>query len=185
MAIANTLSTLFLFDKESTRKTGGAVRYKYNQFEIDFIIKFGSVLVQNTFASSNEVSIDWDTSSFSLMDEVPKEYLTTRPDIIIICYKGIEVGCGEFKPPKKSKELIDIDRARIVEICKRQLHLRLQISSSTKEHCTFGILVGGMVLEFTKLQFDNGQYNYSILKTVEIPERSKAFGYWWLSTSQV
>ena len=62
----------------------------------------------------------------------------------MICYKGIEVGCGEVKPPKKSKELIDIDRARIAEICKRQLHLRLQISSSTKEHCTFGILVGGM-----------------------------------------
>ncbi|KAL0077462.1 hypothetical protein J3Q64DRAFT_1702855 [Phycomyces blakesleeanus] len=85
-----------------------------------------------------------DTSSFSLLEGVPKEYLTTRPDIIIICYERVEVGCGEVKPPKKSRDLIDIDRARIAEICKRQLHLRLQTSSSTKEHCTFGILVGGM-----------------------------------------
>ncbi|KAG1140717.1 hypothetical protein G6F37_006898 [Rhizopus arrhizus] len=176
MAIANTLSTLFLFDKESTRKTGGAVRHKYNQSEIDFIIKFGSVLVQNTFASSNKISIDWDISSFSLMEEVPKEYLTTRLDIIMICYKGIEVGCGEVKPPKKSKELIDIDRARIAEVCKRQLHLRLQISSSIKEHCTFGALIGGMVLELTKLQFDNGEYNYSILKTIEMPGQNKTGG---------
>lgn len=89
-------------------------------------------------------SLNRDTSSFSLLEEVPKEYLTTRPDIIMICYEGIEVGCGEVKPPKKSKELIDIDRARIAEICKRQLHLRLQISSSTKEHCAFGIFVGGI-----------------------------------------
>lgn len=85
-----------------------------------------------------------DTSSFSLLEEVPKEYRTTRPDIIMIYHEGIEVGCGEVKPPKKSKELVDIDRARIAEICKRQLHLCLQISSSTKEHCTFGILVGGV-----------------------------------------
>lgn len=89
-------------------------------------------------------SLNRDTSSFSLLEEVPKEYLTTRPDIIMICYEGIEVVCGEVNPPKKSKELIDIDRARIAEICKRQLHLRFQISSSTKEHCAFGILVGGI-----------------------------------------
>lgn len=54
------------------------------------------------------------------------------------------MGYGKVKPPKKSKELIDIDRARIAEICKRQLHLHLQVSSFTKEHSTFGILAEGM-----------------------------------------
>ncbi|KAI8888181.1 hypothetical protein K501DRAFT_268073 [Backusella circina FSU 941] len=151
------------------KKTGGAVRHKYNQSEIDFIIKSASVLVQNTFASSNKISIDcnkvltthslnMNTSSFSLMEEVPKEYLTTRSDIILIYYKGIKAGCGEVKPLKKSRELIDIDRAIIAEIGKKQIHLRLQISLSSKEHCKFGILVGGMVLELTKLQFDNGKF---------------------------
>ncbi|KAI7894968.1 uncharacterized protein EV154DRAFT_496606 [Mucor mucedo] len=72
MAIANILSTLFLFDNESTRKTGRSVRYKYKQSEIDFIIKFVSVLIQNTFSSSNRISIDWDTSSFALLEEAPK-----------------------------------------------------------------------------------------------------------------
>ncbi|KAI8364909.1 hypothetical protein BD560DRAFT_332919, partial [Blakeslea trispora] len=144
MAIANTLSTLFLFNKESTRKAGRAVKYRYHQSEIDFIIKFASVLVQNTFASSEQISIDWDTSSFCLMEDIPRTFVTTRPDIIMICHKGIEVGCGEVTPAKKAKELIEIDRARIAEICKRQLHLRLQVSSSPKEHCTFGILFGGM-----------------------------------------
>ncbi|CAO3641392.1 unnamed protein product [Mucor hiemalis] len=114
------------------RKTGRAVRYKYNQSEIDSIIKFASVLIQITFTSSKQISIDCrDTSSFSLLEEVPKEYRTTRPDIIMIYLEDIEVGCGEVKPPKKSKELVDIDRARIAEICKHQLHLCLQISSST------------------------------------------------------
>lgn len=32
-----------------------------------------------------------------------------------------------------------------------------------------------MALEFTKLQFDNGKYNYSILKTIEISGRNKAY----------
>lgn len=32
-----------------------------------------------------------------------------------------------------------------------------------------------MELELTKLEFDNGKYNYSILKTIEIPERKKAY----------
>ncbi|KAI9029969.1 hypothetical protein CLU79DRAFT_716011 [Phycomyces nitens] len=118
MAIANTLSTLLLSNEKSTRKTGGAVRHRYSQSEIDFIIEIGSVLVQNTFDSSNKISVDW------------------------------------------------------------QLHLRLQASSSTKEHCTFGILVGeiGMVLDFTKLEFNNGEYNYSTLKTVELPERKNVGG---------
>lgn len=49
----------FLFNKESNRKAGRAVKYKYHQSEIDFIIKFASVLVQNTSASNNQVSIDW------------------------------------------------------------------------------------------------------------------------------
>ncbi|KAI7894969.1 uncharacterized protein EV154DRAFT_48856 [Mucor mucedo] len=63
----------------------------------------------------------------------------------------------------------------MAEICKRQLHLRLQKSSSTKEHCAFGILVGGMMSELTKLELDNGKYNYSILKTIEIPGRKEAY----------
>lgn len=156
MAIANTLSTLFLFDKESNRKTGRAARHKHNQSEID----------QNclSFGASRKISIDWDTSSFSLLEEVPKEYKTTRPDVIIICYEGVELGCGKVKPPKKCKELVDTDRARIAEICKRQLHLCLTSSKSPKEHCTFGVFVGGLVLELTKLEFDNGDYNCSILK---------------------
>ncbi|KAI9029968.1 hypothetical protein CLU79DRAFT_716010 [Phycomyces nitens] len=150
MAIANTLSTLLLSNEKSTRKTGGAVRHRYSQSEIDFIIEIGSVLVQNTFDSSNKISVDWHRSGL-WRSQASK---------------------------KKNKALVDIDRARIAEICKRQLHLRLQASSSTKEHCTFGILVGeiGMVLDFTKLEFNNGEYNYSTLKTVELPERKNVGG---------
>ncbi|KAI9266237.1 hypothetical protein EDC94DRAFT_516012, partial [Helicostylum pulchrum] len=144
MTVANALSTLFLFDKDSMRRTAKNIKFKQNQSEIDFIIKFASILVQNAFSTSNDISIDWDITSFSLIGEVSNDYLAARTDITIICSEGVELGCGEVKPPKKSKELINIDRARIAEVCKRQLHLRLQSSVDTKEYCTFGILLAGM-----------------------------------------
>jgi hypothetical protein len=59
------------------------------------------------------------------MEEVPKADITARSGIVIICYEGIKVGCGEAKPPKKSRALMGIDRTRVAEMCKRRLHLCL------------------------------------------------------------
>jgi hypothetical protein len=57
----------------------------------------------------------------------------------IACCEGIEA-----KPPGKTKELVDTERAQITEICKRQLHLRLQERKLKEEdQRTFGVLVGG------------------------------------------
>lgn len=78
-----------------------------------------------------------------MKDTISDIFKTTRPDIILVCKGGAEVGCGEIKPPGKVKELIDIDRARIAEICKRQLHIRMKEAKSTKEHVTFGIMLAG------------------------------------------
>ncbi|KAG1321650.1 hypothetical protein G6F62_010702 [Rhizopus arrhizus] len=175
MAIANSLSTLFLFDKESVRKTGKAVRHTHMQSETDFIVKYASVMLQNIFAASKKISIDWDILSFAAKERVPATFKTDRPDVVIICCSGIEVGCGEVKPPGKGNGLINKDRARIAEICKRQLHLRLKNATFGRELVTFGILLAGITLELTVLKFENGSYRYSILKTIELPKRKNVY----------
>jgi hypothetical protein len=43
--------------EDSPRKMGKLVEYKYKQSEINFIINFASVLVQNTFARSKVLSV--------------------------------------------------------------------------------------------------------------------------------
>lgn len=69
--------------------------------------------------------------------------MSIRPYLIVISAKGVEVGWGELKPFGKAKELIEIDKARMGEVCKQQLHIRMQKSKSMKEHATFGILLVG------------------------------------------
>jgi hypothetical protein len=49
----------YLFDKTSMRATGKEITYKHERSEIEFIIKLVSVLIQNTFSSSPQISIDW------------------------------------------------------------------------------------------------------------------------------
>lgn len=82
--------------------------------------------------------------SDSLKDSVPLKFKNIRPDLTLITSKGYEVGCGEIKPFGKVRELVEMDRARIAEICKRQLHKRMKVSVSLDEHTTFGILLAGM-----------------------------------------
>ncbi|CEG77951.1 hypothetical protein RMATCC62417_12622 [Rhizopus microsporus] len=110
---------------------------------------------------------------FATKGRIPITFKAGRTDIIIICCCGVEVGCGEMKPPGKSMALVDKDGARIAELCKRQLHDRLKHATSAREQNTFGILVADVLLELTKLQFNNGNYLYSVLKSIEIPKRKE------------
>lgn len=91
--------------------------------------------------------------SIAMKDTIAEIFKTTRPDIILVCKRGVEVGCGEIKPPGKVKELIDIDRARIAEICKRQLHVRMKAAKNKKEHVTFGLMLAGKAIDMYKKHF--------------------------------
>ncbi|KAI8328462.1 hypothetical protein EDC96DRAFT_580333 [Choanephora cucurbitarum] len=168
MSISNISTSLFLYDKELTRKN---CKYNYTRTEIDYIVKFASVLLQNTFSTSKDVTIDWDTLSFSSKEKMPNLFKANRPDIIVFCSSGIEVGCGEIKPPQKSKELIDIDRARIAELCKRQLHMRLKTAKNKKQLRTFGILM----TELTMMKLDNKKYKQCILEKTNLPKRGNNY----------
>lgn len=53
----------------------------------------------------------------------------------------MEVGCGEVKKPGVSKALLNEDNMRVLEVMKRQLHLRLCRAKKEYEAVTFGVLV--------------------------------------------
>ncbi|PHZ15701.1 uncharacterized protein RHIMIDRAFT_92112 [Rhizopus microsporus ATCC 52813] len=111
--------------------------------------------------------------SFATKGGNPTTLKAGRPDTIIICCCEVEVSCGEAKPPRKGMALIDKGRARIAELCMRQLHARLKHATSTSEQSTFGVLIARISLGLTKLQFNNSNYLYFVLKSIKIPRRKE------------
>lgn len=68
--------------------------------------------------------------------------VSSRPDMVFST-KLFEIGNGEVKPANTPKASIDLSRARVLETCKRQLHLRLKNANSMREAVTFGVLIYG------------------------------------------
>jgi hypothetical protein len=68
--------------------------------------------------------------------------VSSRPDMVFST-KLFEIGNGEVKPANTPKVSIDLARTRILETCKRQLHLRLRNANSLREAVTFGVLIYG------------------------------------------
>lgn len=121
-----------------------------------------------------------------------------RPDMLFTL-QGIEVGYGEIKPPDTNCALLDEDRARISELCKRQLHTRIKQAKSEKEFVTYGILIAGKDIlfhlpclslrfeydhyyigshiEMTCMFFNKGRYTYSLLKTLTLPTMKSTYGF--------
>ncbi|KAI7892147.1 uncharacterized protein EV154DRAFT_562578 [Mucor mucedo] len=69
----------------------------------------------------------------------------------------MEVGCGEVKKPGVSQALLNEDKMRVLEVMKRQLHLRLF-------HAKKGtyLFYKGTTVILLKMQIDleNGEYMY-------------------------
>ena len=88
----------------------------------------------------------------------------TRHDIIIITEDGTEIGTGELKPFNTTDQLVEVDRSRIAESCKRQLHQRLLNARSEKELKTYGILIHGKQIQLSILSLSpEGECNYPIV----------------------
>ncbi|KAI8079462.1 hypothetical protein BDF21DRAFT_399529 [Thamnidium elegans] len=100
------------------------------------MFSFRVISVSNNGGIS-DISVNWDTMPDALKESVK----SIRPDLAVICTKGVEVGCGELKLLGKAKKLIEIDKARIGEVRKRQLHIKMLDRKSMKEHVTFGIFL--------------------------------------------
>ncbi|KAL9536643.1 hypothetical protein MBANPS3_012489 [Mucor bainieri] len=132
---------------------------RYNR-EFDFTMKHIFLLINSVFLSS-ALHLDWDSTSNIYRYNPEKSMQCCRHDMIFTNNEGLEIGTGEVKPPNTAIELIDIDRSRIAESLKKQLHRRLYTARSPKELCTFGILVYGNKLELTMMNLTaSGSYDY-------------------------
>lgn len=79
------------------------------------------------------------------------------------------MGNGEIKPVGTANTCVDVARARVLETCKRQLHLRLKAASSPKEATTFGVLVYGLCYETFVVSFSDGYYPYERVSVGLLP----------------
>ncbi|KAI8067272.1 hypothetical protein BDF21DRAFT_477379, partial [Thamnidium elegans] len=115
--------------------------------EIDFIARSVSYLFDSLWSPHNK-------GMQKMSDTV-----SLRPDMVFST-KLFEIGNGEVKPANSPKASIDLARTRILETCKRQLHLRLKNAKSLREAVTFGVLIYGLSYEIYMVTFNDGYYPY-------------------------
>lgn len=93
--------------------------------------------------------------------------MSTLTDTISFCMytaDGMEVGTGEIKPYQATDALVEEDRCRIAESCKKQLHQRLSVARSKKELQTYGIMINGTQVQLSTLQLsETDEHNYFIM----------------------
>jgi hypothetical protein len=139
---------------------------KQKKQEADFIIKYVNNFFQNLFfMHRTKLFYRWDSTSDIYDNSITKK----RPDFIITTIAGLEVACGEVKPPGTSEELLDIDRSRVQEHCKRQLHGRMYHAQSTKEFIVYGFMVAGPIVELYVTRFIENKYKTEKVKTITLP----------------
>ncbi|KAI7871969.1 uncharacterized protein EV154DRAFT_110165 [Mucor mucedo] len=79
---------------------------------------------------------------------------------MVFCTKSFEIGNGEVKPANTPKAFVDLARARILETCKRQLHVRLRKASPWKEAVAFDVHIYRLSYKLYIVSFRNGYYPY-------------------------
>ncbi|CEG66353.1 hypothetical protein RMATCC62417_02951 [Rhizopus microsporus] len=135
--------------------------------EIDLIVKSVSELFCSLWSPHNDVTVSWDFSTWINKQKMP-DSISTRPDLVF-CSDLCEVGNGEIKPVGTSKSCVDVARARVLETCKRQLHVRLKTASLPIEAKTFGVLVYGLCYETFVVSFSDGYYPYERVSVGLLP----------------
>lgn len=135
-----------------------------------------SLLFESIICSS-ELNLDWDiTPNCYINCELDVRF--SRHDFIIYAQNGTEIGTGEIKPYNASEELVDIDRCRIAESCKKQLHQRLLVARSDKELITYGIMISGKQVQLSILKLTNeGKYNYHIIYDKFLPTTKETYAF--------
>lgn len=92
---------------------------------------------------------------FQQVDREDKK--TSRPDTIIYARhrdgSRTEVGNIEIKPERAAQSLVYLDRIKMLETAKRQLHMRLIKDNEQAELRTFAILIHGRFMKHTRFHF--------------------------------
>ncbi|KAI9361487.1 hypothetical protein BD770DRAFT_24000 [Pilaira anomala] len=165
--------------KKKAKELPCALSKKFNyerNNELNFIIKQVSSLIECIVCGSS-LNLDWDITSNCYIN-CDMNVCFNRHDIIISTEDGTEIGTGEVKPYNTCDKLIEIDRSRIVESCKRQLHQRLVNARSTKELSTFGIFINGKHMQLSVLSLSpEGEYTYHIVYDGFLPTTKETYAF--------
>ncbi|KAI8348669.1 hypothetical protein BD560DRAFT_410674 [Blakeslea trispora] len=149
----------------STYLLHGKPRIKSKESELNQVALSVSTFLSPLFSAHDQVQIEFDNTSWIFKQQDNNHFESLRPDIIFYYQQQeeiVEVGCGEVKKSGVSQALLDQDKMRVLEVMKRQLHLRLCRAKKEYEAVTFGILVQGTTVILLKMQMDleSGVYMY-------------------------
>lgn len=177
------LACMLLFTSNRIRKKAkifpGALSKRFSHGknnELNFIVKQVALLLEAIIYNS-ELNLDWDVTPNCFMN-CKLDVHFSRHDFIIYTKDGTEVGTGEIKPYQASEALVEIDRCRIAESCKKQLHQRLLAARSKKELYTYGIMINGNQVQLSALQLsDTGEYNYFIIYDNFLPTVKETYAF--------
>ncbi|CAO3615050.1 unnamed protein product [Mucor hiemalis] len=142
MAFDNVITSAYLLH--------GKPRIKGKGSEISQVALSVSTFLCPLFSAHDEVQVEFDNTSWIFKQQDASDIESLRPDIILYHQQQevvVEIGCGEVKKPGVSESLLKEDKMRVLEVMKRQLHLRLYHAKKEYEAVTFGILVQGKVIK--------------------------------------
>ncbi|KAI8977371.1 hypothetical protein BDF20DRAFT_563048 [Mycotypha africana] len=145
MALDNVISSTYLLHGKPRMKDKGS--------ELSQVALSVSTFLCPLFSAHDQVQIEFDNTSWIFKQQDANDNESLRPDIIFYQQQDVvvEVGCGEVKKSGVSEALLNEVKMRVLEVMKRQLHLRLYHAKKEYEAVTFGILVQGKVIEDTVL----------------------------------
>lgn len=141
MALNNVITSTYLLH--------GKPRIKGKESELSQVALSVSTFLCPLFSAHDQVQVEFDNTSWIFKQQDDNDIESLRPDIIFYHQQQeeiVEVGCGEVKKPGVSQALLNEDKMRVLEVMKRQLHLRLCRAKKEYEAMTFGILVQGKVI---------------------------------------
>ncbi|KAG2230843.1 hypothetical protein INT48_003996 [Thamnidium elegans] len=152
----------------------GKPRIESKGSEIDLVASSVSIFLSPLFSAHDQIQIKFDTTSWIFKQQDDTDNVSLRPDIIFNCQQQeevVEVGCGEIKKPGASQALLDEDKMRVLEVMKRQLHLRLRRAKKEYEAVTFGVLAQGttVILLTMKMDLEDGVYIYHEQQPFTLP----------------
>lgn len=177
------LACMLLFTSNRLKKQAQilpcAISKKYNvekNNEMNFLVQYVALLFESLIINS-KLHLNWDVTPNSYTNcELDVHF--NRHDFILHTADGMEIGTGEIKPYQATDALVEEDRCRIAESCKKQLHQRLLVARSKNELQTYGIMVNGTKVQLSTLQLsETGEYNYYIIYDAILPTTRDTYAF--------
>ncbi|KAI7900678.1 uncharacterized protein BX663DRAFT_488291 [Cokeromyces recurvatus] len=174
LSLNNILSSTYLLH--------GTDRIKNKGSELNLIATSVSTFLSPFFSSHDDVQMEFDSISWVYKQQEVVDENKLRPDILIHARQHgqvIEVACGEVKKPGVSQERLNKDRIRVLEMMKRQLHIRLKYAKAHYETVTFGILVQGFSVVLIQMTLDltKGVYIYQEQPPFPLPTTFETYSH--------